>query len=418
MEANMGKRGEAGAALLFAVFALILIVASLGAAALGASASASARRDAASERALAQAREALLAYAAERPIDLRVGPGYLPCPDLDDDGWAEPTCGSLTGHLGHAERLGRLPWKTLGLPDLRDGSGERLWYAVSARHKGLLNCAQSRGCIDMAPPDALGTISVREAGGALLHDGTLADPARAELGGAAAIVIAPGEPITRATDGHPQVRACAPGECDARGRCLTDPPWRAARCDARNYLDATALEDNAAFRDRSGDGFVQGPVSVRGTLAVNDRIAIVGYRDLMPRVMRRIALEAAACLRASAAGPAGPAAPVDACGTSPHLGRIGDAQLGGPGCNASAAEPSWWLNWRDHVLYARAADNGLDVVDAYGQAIASGRRFAIVVTREARDCAPLLVSCGGTGCTRVLVPPPIEGHGDVVVASP
>ena len=27
--------------------------------------------------------------------------------------------------------LGRLPWRTLGLPDPRDGSGERLWYAVS-----------------------------------------------------------------------------------------------------------------------------------------------------------------------------------------------------------------------------------------------------------------------------------------------
>ena len=27
--------------------------------------------------------------------------------------------------------IGRLPWKTFGLPDLRDGSGERLWYALS-----------------------------------------------------------------------------------------------------------------------------------------------------------------------------------------------------------------------------------------------------------------------------------------------
>src|SRR6185369_8643461 len=51
-----------------------------------------ARRDAASDRALAQAREALIAYAAERPINAWVGPGYLPCPDLDDDGWAESTC--------------------------------------------------------------------------------------------------------------------------------------------------------------------------------------------------------------------------------------------------------------------------------------------------------------------------------------
>ena len=53
-------------------------------------------------------------------------PGSLPCPDTDDDGIAEmlsgPNCPS---------NVGRLPWRTLELPDLRDGSGERLWYALS-----------------------------------------------------------------------------------------------------------------------------------------------------------------------------------------------------------------------------------------------------------------------------------------------
>ncbi|MEQ1668617.1 MAG: hypothetical protein ABL868_09205, partial [Sulfuriferula sp.] len=28
--------------------------------------------------------------------------------------------------------IGRLPWRTLGLSDIRDGAGERLWYALSA----------------------------------------------------------------------------------------------------------------------------------------------------------------------------------------------------------------------------------------------------------------------------------------------
>ncbi|HUP29836.1 MAG TPA: hypothetical protein VM122_06660, partial [Usitatibacter sp.] len=93
-------------------------------------------RERASDRALAQARDALLAYATDRAIDTVVGPGYLPCPDVDEDGWAEATCGSLSGDSGQAQRLGRLPWKTLGLPDLRDGHGERLWYAVSTKHKG------------------------------------------------------------------------------------------------------------------------------------------------------------------------------------------------------------------------------------------------------------------------------------------
>ena len=75
-----------------------------------------------------------------------MGPGYLPCPDTDGDGWAEATCGSLDGASGQASRLGLLPWKTLGLPDLRDGYGERLWYAVSSKYKGLLNCGVSRAC--------------------------------------------------------------------------------------------------------------------------------------------------------------------------------------------------------------------------------------------------------------------------------
>jgi hypothetical protein len=39
------------------------------------------------------------------------------------------------------ERVGRLPWKTLGLPDLRDAAGERLWYAISdsLRDQGVVN---------------------------------------------------------------------------------------------------------------------------------------------------------------------------------------------------------------------------------------------------------------------------------------
>jgi hypothetical protein len=71
---------------------------------------------------LRQAREALVAWAALRPT----GPGHLPCPDLDNDGDSEgAACGTAS------TRIGRLPWKTLQLPDLRDATGERLWYAVS-----------------------------------------------------------------------------------------------------------------------------------------------------------------------------------------------------------------------------------------------------------------------------------------------
>lgn len=72
--------------------------------------------------ALAQAKQALIGRAA---TDNSI-PGSLPCPDLNNDGVAELFVGNDCPSY-----VGRLPWRTLGLPDLRDGSSERLWYALS-----------------------------------------------------------------------------------------------------------------------------------------------------------------------------------------------------------------------------------------------------------------------------------------------
>ena len=86
-------------------------------------------RRAGSGLALNQAKQALLSYAMNYP-DLRAnpekGPGFLPCPDRNNDGRPESNCASSTGTT-----LGRLPFAILGLDDPRDSSGERLWYAVS-----------------------------------------------------------------------------------------------------------------------------------------------------------------------------------------------------------------------------------------------------------------------------------------------
>jgi hypothetical protein len=285
----------------------------------------------ATERSLAEAREALLAYAADRPIDDIVGPGYLPCPDLDNDGWAESTCGSLAGDSGQDERLGRLPWKTLGIADLRDGAGERLWYAVSTKYKGLLNCAASAACVDMSPDVALGTITVRDRGGALVHDATIADPHRADEGGAAAVLIAAGAP---------------------------------------NGLAG----DNADFTDRGANGFTQ----------ASDRILAIGYRDLMPRIMRRVALEVAACLRAHVQASGSYPAPVPACSTSwegvedAQFGRVPDVSWP-EACNlAPAAAHSWWKAWRRHVFYARGP-GAIEIVDLDGRSVAANRDAAIIV---------------------------------------
>jgi len=81
--------------------------------------------------ALRQAKAALIAYAASEQWQAYKGqekdqPGALPCPDSNDTGASAGVCS------GAANRVGRLPWATIGSTDFRDASGERLWYAVSS----------------------------------------------------------------------------------------------------------------------------------------------------------------------------------------------------------------------------------------------------------------------------------------------
>ena len=400
----MGRQSGSGLVLV-AVF-LLAVLGSVAAIAMSAQAT-EAHRLRITERALAQAREALVAHAAERPITPEVGPGHLPCPDADDDGWAEPTCGSLSGHLGQAQRLGRLPWKTLGLPDIRDGHGERLWYAVSARHKGLLNCAASAECRALTPATALGTLTVRDPAGTAIHDGTRAELARAADGGAAAVVIAPGPPLTR-LDGRRQVRGCP------------------ARCEPADYLDiappaAGGGEDNATFHDRSDaragntDGFIQGPVpAADGGVAVNDRVVAIGYAELMPRVMARVALEVAHCL---AQAPAPQAIP-SACGGAGPLGRVDPAALAAAACNARAAQPAWWPAWSEHVVFALGAPGGIAIVDAQGRSLAGPRRLAVLATQSPGDCLEGQVACGASGCTRITTRPRTRALHDALASIP
>jgi hypothetical protein len=78
-------------------------------------------RDKITNAALVQARDALIG----RAVSDSNRPGELPCPDVDNNGMSASST-SCTIPI-----VGRLPWKTLDLPDLRDGYGERLWYALS-----------------------------------------------------------------------------------------------------------------------------------------------------------------------------------------------------------------------------------------------------------------------------------------------
>lgn len=132
-------------------------------------------RDEVTAKALAQAKEALIGFAAtyrDQPGHASQVFGYLPCPDTDNDGDPNPPCGGTDVSV-----IGRLPWKTLGLPALRDSAAECLWYAVSGRHK------------DNAPTptlnwDTVGQFTLQDASGATLSAG-------GAHGSAVAVVFAP-----------------------------------------------------------------------------------------------------------------------------------------------------------------------------------------------------------------------------------
>ena len=78
-----------------AVVAISFLVSSLK------SSSSQTERDKITAAALAQAKAALIGYAAG--VNLKSGaarPGDLPCPDTNDDGQAESSCGNATGTTG------------------------------------------------------------------------------------------------------------------------------------------------------------------------------------------------------------------------------------------------------------------------------------------------------------------------------
>lgn len=124
------RSSQHGAALLILVLIVLLattyaVINRLSAQSLGGD------RQISTSAALAQARDALIGFAVTyRDSHASEVFGFLPCPDADNNGQADLSCG-----VGSVSAAGRLPWQTLGLPALRDGDGECLWYAVSGTAK-------------------------------------------------------------------------------------------------------------------------------------------------------------------------------------------------------------------------------------------------------------------------------------------
>ena len=353
---------QSGAALL--IFTLLLTLGLLSAflSQVNSATQQSAWRNQITSDALAQAKEALIGYAASVAITAASRPGDLPCPDRDNDGKAgtslATSCGSAAGS-NQDRRLGRLPWKDLGLPDLRDDSEERLWYAVSNNYKN-----QTRTAI--LNSDTNGTITIRDASSAIVYDGSAGT-------GVVAVIIAPGAPLTR-QDGLQQARTEAN---------INDP---------EHYLDnlaasaSTAAEDNANFDETLTltNGFFAGPArDANGSLLANDRLLVITRDEIMAAVEKRVAQEALNCLTDYAADASNKgrlpwaadiALTAQALGTggdfldktNTRFGRLPDTfdnTLTSSGaipmkdhwttaCNINIG--SWWSNWRELVFYAVA----------------------------------------------------------------
>lgn len=202
--------------------------------------SAALRRDQDTAALLAQAKQALIG----RAVADSTRPGSLPCPDIDDDGSAESTVayGGVCPNY-----IGRLPWKTLGLPDLRDASGERLWYALFPAFRDH---------------SSAGLLDVDTKGGLTVYQDSTATVITAQ---AVAVIFAPGLVIA------------------GQNR---DP---ASANNPANYLDATGGVNNAI----AGGPFI----GAQPSSTFNDKLLVITTADLMPPLERRVAREMLALLQ-------------------------------------------------------------------------------------------------------------------------
>jgi len=208
---------------------------------------------------LERAKEALLGYAVsyfERqggPLPDRLDTFLLPCPDSDaagtqaDEGQADDCSISGAG----VSTLGRLPWRTLGLPPLIDGSGECLWYAVSGYHKEINDNQHN----DQAP--GLFSIYTQLSN---LNERLVTDDV-------VAVIIAPDRPFDQ------QDRSLAATHLSACGGNYMHTHYLEG--ENQNFLTTKDIENK----------FIQALDA--GTISINDRIVYITREELVGAVRLR-----------------------------------------------------------------------------------------------------------------------------------
>jgi hypothetical protein len=271
--------------------------------------------------------QAALEYARQALIGRAIGdanrPGSFPCPDGDNDGSADLFAGSACPSY-----IGRLPWRTLGIGDLRDESGERLWYALSPTFR------------DHPAAPALNSDS---AGSLTVYSGTDATTITRE---AVVIVFAAGSTLpTQARDDNT-------AQCETTGKHVPR-----SRCPA-NYLDALS-----GFTNASGAGPY---IAASPGQLYNDRLSIIVVADFMPHVEQRVATELRNALIAYKTGttcrcyPWAANAISGASDAGQNRGRIPVRDMLPEPWPAGALPPYVAANNWDRVIYYAVARTGLE----------------------------------------------------------
>ena len=215
-----------------------------------------------SAKSLQRAKQALIAYAASRGDTMDPTPqpgrlGYLPCPaNNNGEGNSEGVCDAA-----NQASLGWFPWRSLGLPPLRDESGACLLYAVSGSYKYNPEA-------DMLNDDSYGMFQVVDETLAVVEGINPEDRA-------VAVVIAPGKVL--------------PGQ-DRNYTAGTQCGDDIDNFDA--YLDTFAAIDNSdvtAAADQI-DQFISATIQSASEDAANphnDRLMTITRNDIWQAVMQR-----------------------------------------------------------------------------------------------------------------------------------
>ncbi len=105
---------------------------------------------------LTQAQNALLGFAINYTwSEKHFIPGYLPCPNLTDQiGQMNSSCGGV-----NENSIGCLPWRSIGIPRLKDSSGNDLWYAVSGNYK--YSATNPNIVVSLITPENVGQLKVK-----------------------------------------------------------------------------------------------------------------------------------------------------------------------------------------------------------------------------------------------------------------